>query len=600
MQAIILAAGMGKRLGDLTRANTKCMVQVNNRTLIERMLSHLKKIELQRIIIVVGYMGENVKNYIGDSVDGIPVTYLENEVYDKTNNIYSLSLAKELLKEDDTLLLESDLIIEEEILHRLIADSYPNLAVVAKFESWMDGTVVTLDEKDNILSFVPKTNFRHQDIPLYFKTVNIYKFSKEFSASHYVPFLDAYCRALGNNEYYEQVLRVITLLEKPDIKALRLASEKWYEIDDIQDLDNAETIFAEPEEKLEAYKKRRGGYWRYPELLDFSNPANFYFPTEIVKKEMAANFEMLLSSHPSDREINRLLAAKNFSLEQKYVVVHNDMPHLINTFLQINGRATGVISPFDKEHYGHLAADIIPFDAGANNSFTVDQLIKFFGEKQCTQLLLASPHSLTGKCIPRAELVRLLDWAALNQIRIILDESYIDFSDSNETMLTNTQLEKYPNVFVVRDIGVSQGIPGLKLAIGASGDQHAIDTVNRQMPRFGINSIAEFYMQIIGKYEKQLLNAREKMINQRESMYQELKKLRYLEPLPSQANFILCRVSAEIPAEDIARRLLSGYNILAQHFDEKDYSDANNYLRFSVRDENDNGKLINALRRVID
>ena len=69
---------MGKRLGDLTRANTKCMVQVNNRTLIERMLSHLKKIELQRIIIVVGYMGENVKNYIGDSVDGIPVTYLEN------------------------------------------------------------------------------------------------------------------------------------------------------------------------------------------------------------------------------------------------------------------------------------------------------------------------------------------------------------------------------------------------------------------------------------------------------------------------------------------------------------------------------------------
>ena len=310
MQAIILAAGMGKRLGDLTRGNTKCMVQVNNQTLIERMLSHLKKLELKRIIMVVGYKGENVTKYVGDFVDGIPVTYIVNPVYDKTNNIYSLFLAKELLKEDDTLLLESDLIIEEEILHRLVANSYPNLAVVAKFESWMDGTVVTLDDEDNILSFVPKTNFRHQDIPLYFKTVNIYKFSKEFSASHYVPFLDAYCRALGNNEYYEQVLRVITLLEKPDIKALRLESEKWYEIDDIQDLDNAEIIFAEPEEKLRAYQNRRGGYWRFPELIDFSNPTNCYFPTEILKKEIAANFETLLTSHPSDREVNRLLAAK--------------------------------------------------------------------------------------------------------------------------------------------------------------------------------------------------------------------------------------------------------------------------------------------------
>src|SRR5690606_12920199 len=116
---------------------------------------------------------------------------------------------------EDTLLLESDLIFEDSVLTKIIEDEYPNLALVAKYESWMDGTVVTLDEDNNIKSFLDKKHFNFNDIKNYYKTVNIYKFSKDFSATHYVPFLEAYSKALGNNEYYEQVLKVITLLDKP-------------------------------------------------------------------------------------------------------------------------------------------------------------------------------------------------------------------------------------------------------------------------------------------------------------------------------------------------------------------------------------------------
>lgn len=67
--------------------------------------------------------------------------------------------------------------------------------------------------------------------------------------------MDAYINALGCNEYYEQVLRVIALLDKPDLKALPLSGEKWYEIDDIQDLDNAESIFADEDKKLKVFQK---------------------------------------------------------------------------------------------------------------------------------------------------------------------------------------------------------------------------------------------------------------------------------------------------------------------------------------------------------
>lgn len=102
MQAIILAAGMGRRLGELTKNNTKCMVSVNGITLIDRMLSQLSSLNLSRVIIVIGYKGENLRKYIGNEYKGLKIEYIDNPVYDKTNNIYSLALAKKELQEDDT------------------------------------------------------------------------------------------------------------------------------------------------------------------------------------------------------------------------------------------------------------------------------------------------------------------------------------------------------------------------------------------------------------------------------------------------------------------------------------------------------------------
>ena len=279
MQGLILAAGMGKRLKDLTQENTKCMVKVNGVTLIDRVLHQLEKLHLSRIVIVVGYKGEKLIDYIQTLGIQTPICYVDNPIYHKTNNIYSLSLAKEYLLADDTLLLESDIIFEDSVLEILLKDPRETLALVDKYESWMDGTCVKLGEDDSIEAFVPGKKFVFEDIPVYYKTVNVYKFSKQFSETYYVPFLDAYSKALGNNEYYEQVLRVITMLDEPVIKAKKLNGQLWYEIDDIQDLDIASSMFApDTDEKVASIQARYGGYWRYPHLLDFCYLVNPYFP----------------------------------------------------------------------------------------------------------------------------------------------------------------------------------------------------------------------------------------------------------------------------------------------------------------------------------
>ena len=196
---------MGRRLGEKTRDNTKCMVEVNGVRLIDRLLGQLSALDLQRVIIVVGYKGKELCDYLhtqyGEKLTAnCKLQFAENPIYDKTNNIYSLSIVKDQLQQDDTLLIESDLIFSDRFFPMIVENMYPNLALVAKYESWMDGTMVRLDEDHHIVNFVSKEAFDYSDMDSYYKTVNIYKFSKEFLQNKYVPFLDAYTRAVGNNE----------------------------------------------------------------------------------------------------------------------------------------------------------------------------------------------------------------------------------------------------------------------------------------------------------------------------------------------------------------------------------------------------------------
>ena len=128
MQAMILAAGMGKRLKHLTENNTKCMVKVNGVSMIERALKILDKKQFSRIVIVVGYEGQKLIDFIAELEIDTSIEYVWNTDYEKTNNIYSLSLAKKYLCQEDTILLESDLVFEEKVIDMLLEDERQSLA----------------------------------------------------------------------------------------------------------------------------------------------------------------------------------------------------------------------------------------------------------------------------------------------------------------------------------------------------------------------------------------------------------------------------------------------------------------------------------------
>lgn len=601
MQAIILAAGMGKRLKDLTQNNTKCMVKVNGVTLIDRMLHQIDKQHLSRVVIVVGYEGQKLIDYIGTLDIQTPIVYVDNPIYDKTNNIYSLALAKEYLRKEDTLLFESDLIFEDSVIEALLEDPRDTLALVDKYESWMDGTCVKLGGDDSIESFVPGKKFKFNEINDYYKTVNIYKFSKHFSETHYVPFLEAYQEALGVNEYYEQVLRVITMLDDPEIKAKRLNGQLWYEIDDIQDLDIAESMFiTDDEQRVSMLQGRFGGYWRYPQLIDFCYLVNPYFPPQKLIDEIKASFEKLLTQYPSGMRVNSLLAAKNFSVHSENILVGNGAAELIKSLMERFTGKLGIIRPtFEEYSHRYSEEDIVCFWPDNDDyQYSINDLIDFFGKNPVQNLVLINPDNPSGNYIPKVDLLKLIEWTKQKNIRLLVDESFVDFADEQNNTLIDTEiLEVNRHLYVMKSISKSYGVPGLRLGVLASGDTQAIAEMKKDVAIWNINSFAEFYMQIEEKYKKDYTVALEKFRIERTRYEAELASIDGLRVIPSQANYIMAEITNGMTAAELTRVLIVEHNILIKNLLAKVNGKGKQYIRLAIRTEEEDNKLIEALRK---
>lgn len=597
MQAIILAAGMGRRLKELTQNNTKCMVKVNGVTLIDRMLHQIDNYNMSRIVIVVGFEGQRLIDYIGTLDIATPIVYVDNPIYDKTNNIYSLALAKDWLLKEDTILFESDIIFEGAVLDALVNDPRDTLALVDRYEPWMDGTCVKISDKDEITDFIPGSRFDFNDTKDYYKTVNIYKFSKNFSKTHYVPFLEAYQSALGENEYYEQVLKVIAMIDEPIIKAKRLTGQKWYEIDDEQDLDIAESLFAADDDvRVELLQSRYGGYWRYPKMIDFCYLVNPYFPPKKMRDELRASFDTLLTEYPSGMRVNSLLAAKNFGVHQENIIVGNGAAELIKSLMGVLEGKVGFIRPTFEEYPNRydVQKSVCFTPSNSDFSYTADDLISYFGRNKVDNLIIVNPDNPTGNYIKKKDLMRLISWSKEQEIKLVIDESFVDFADETDSsIIKQSILTSNTHLFVMKSISKSYGVPGLRLGVLASGDTQMIAKMKKDVSIWNINSFGEFYLQIAEKYKKNYAAALVQIRNERKRFFEALSKIDWMRVIPSQANYIMVELKKGISAKELTKTLLIKHNLIIKDLTNK--LNGKNYLRIAIRDSSDNDKLISVL-----
>ena len=542
MQVLIPAAGLGRRLGPETSDKTKAMLKVNGKTLIEWCLDAAVLHPIDRILIIVGYEKDKLMDFLGTNYKGVEILYIHNPDYASTNNIYSVYLAQDFIVEDDTLLIESDLLFEPKLLQMVIDHPSENLAIVDKYKAWMDGTVVKMNEDFSISHFVAKVDFDYAQIDEYYKTVNIYKFSKSFLNDVYVPFLTAYATALGKNEYYEQVLKVVVDLDMKHLKALPLNGEKWCEIDDIQDLDNANIKFAEPEVRYELLSKRYGGYWRFDGLIDFCYLVNPFFPPPQLVNELKFSLHKLMQSYPSGERIQAMLGGQMFGIKESHIVVGNGAAELINTVTTVLSGRFGLYGPTFEEYTSRFENIDLRVPSAEGFRYGKEDVISL--SKTNDGVILINPDNPSGNFISYAEIIEILEEFKITNKYLILDESFLDFAIGGfESSLLNTaDLERFPNLIVIKSIGKSYGVGGLRLGVMACSEESLVKSVKSAIPIWNINSVAEFYLQIIVKYSSQYKSSCNKLIEARVELFKQLQEIAYLKPFESQANYIFCQV----------------------------------------------------------
>lgn len=601
MQALMLAAGMGKRLKKYTENNTKCMLKIQGKTLIERAVEALLEAGVTKLILVIGYKGENLKKFLleecqNPKIKEMKFEFIENPIFDKTNNIYSLSLAKEELAKDDTILLESDLIYDYQLIKRLVDSKDENLVSVAKYEQWMDGTVIKIDEDRNVLEFIEKKKFSFEELDQYYKTVNIYKFSKEFAKKEFIPFLDAYIKAYGENEYYELVLKIIAHLSRSQLKAIDVSDIKWYEIDDAQDLDISNSLFSTEYDKLSYFQKRYGGYWRFNNILDYCYLVNPYFPPKSMIEKINSFSTELITQYPSGQSIQCINAGRLFDgLEEEFLCVGNGAAELINSLGRLlKGNMYVSKSAFNEYIRCFNKCNFNIYDMHEDNyKFNLKKIKTNIDDNDI--ICIVNPDNPTGAFMEYDDAIEIIEECNKKDKIVIFDESFIDFAkkDSKYTLLKNEILQKYKNLIVVKSISKSYGVPGVRLGVIASSNTELINNVRTDISVWNINSYGEYFLQIANLYKKDYVKACEKISEERQRFINSLRKIKGIDVYDSEANYVLCYLGT-INSTNIASKLIEK-NIFIKDLRTKSAFKDMNYIRLAVRTEAENEILIKEL-----
>ena len=604
MQSIILAAGLGSRLGELTKECTKCMVKINGITLIERMLRQLDRYGMDRIIIVTGYKGDILKDYVQNLRINTPVVFVDNSDYRHTNNIYSLWLTREFLEEMDSLVLESDMIFEDRVIEKMLAVDNGCGTFVARPRPWMDGSIVKLDKDNNIVYFVDDEEVKRIDPSYYHKIVSIYKFKKRYVSEKYMTYLNEYVKKNKDNNLYESLLKVIDLDVEKKIPAEILDEEQWYEINDIQDMDIAESMFADGNEKVRKYLQRYGGYWRYPAMRDFCYLVNPYFPNERFMNEMKSNFDVLVREYPSGMAVNSLLAGHFFGVRTENICVGNGTAELIKSLMEnISGNIGMVYPTFEEYPHRKKDVEVIPYYVVDKDfDYSVDDIMNYYEGKDISAIVLVNPDNPSGHFISKKDILRLEDWCRSKGRKLIVDESFIDFVEDDEwhTLLDMEVLLNHPSLIVLKSISKSFGVAGLRLGVIATADTDLIASMKKDVAIWNINSFAEYYLQIIEKYRDDYYEAMEKFKEVRRRYLDKLSKIKGFKVYPSQANYVMCHIENSVTSTELADILLNRYNVLIKNLASKEGLNKGNYVRLSVKSDEENDYIVNALMEIFN
>ena len=601
-KAIILAAGVGDRLQPFTQQFPKCLAPVCDVPILVSTLTHLSDVGVSEVVIVVGHHKEKIYERVGDTFQAVKVTYIESEKYESTNNIYSLWLAREHLAED-VLLLEADVLFERRLLERMLSHESGSLAAVSRHQTWMSGTVVSVNKSGNIQALM---DAREQgsdfDYSKVFKTVNIYLFRGDFLRRYFVPHLEAYIASGEIDEYYEVILHAMAHRGKHDLCAVQCDDLRWYEIDDESDRLAAEYLFSTQERRYEFISGEHGGYWRY-DFVDHAFLYNLYFPPEPVFTHFRNHLYDLVLNYPVAQSRLARMVGTLINQPEESIVVSNGAAELIKIIASQVTRRMIVPVPTFNEYEEVLPEEKLVRFALGPPSFQLD--VDAFAEEaarcEASIAVVVTPNNPTSISVPRADLSRLAEKLGRQDCTLVVDESFVDFARDPERATLSNEIDTYQNLVVLKSMSKAFGIGGLRLGYLLTANSEFAETVRSNVPIWNINGLAESFLRLAPRYRRQFDKSCIQVRMDRDDLYQHLNAIAGMTVYRPDANFVFCRLPDDAPSgSEVTRALFVEHNILIKHCAGKTMPDSDRYLRIASRTGAENCKLAEALAAIID
>lgn len=588
MQALILAAGYGRRMRPLSDRTHKALLPIGSTTILARIVDGLREIEVDDIAVLTGYRAEEIENYLREYCLDTRLQFINNPRYDETNNIVSLSIGLEHLQlQDDLILVECDLLFEPHLLRRLLKPDAGNIALVDHYRTGMDGTVVSVSGGVVRQVFPPHVqgpDFQYGDK---YKTLNIYRFKRDFCVNTLAPLIKVYANQVDSNSYYELVLGMLPDVPEQRIAAEVVEGEEWAEVDDPNDLAVARFQF-EPDQRAEILDRTFGGQWGF-DVLDFSFMRNSYFPPEGMVAAIRHALPALIGRYGTTQQVlNEKLGWFLGCDPQRLQTLHGGtqaFPILRDLF---SGRTVCVPVPTFGEY--RRFDDALHYEDAPG----IDLAALARATDEADVIVIVNPNNPTGTTLPTSEIYAL---AAQHPAKTFLvDESFSGFNVEPSIELA---LEREPlsNVHVLVSLSKVLGVPGLRIGYVYSHDADFIDEVGRRLPIWNMNSIAEYFLELVLKFRPELAASFEQTVRDREELRETMCTLPGIAQVyPSGGDFLLVRLDAPSAAGHRLRRLL----LAEEGIEVKDVShrlpDDSAYLRIAVRKPDENQVLVDALR----
>lgn len=603
MQALILADREIIGLTGLGNSNEPWMVEIDGVPIIERMLTQLDNSVVSRIILITRDNKESLIEFTKRLNLKTELVFLENKFYKESKSIYSIFLGREYLSMDDTVILNSQLVLEDNLLESILETDGECVVSVDIYKNWMTGKPVFVDGNARVLSVGQEPQMASTLQLNSYRMVGICKFDMNFTKKYFVPVLETIIDVQGDSLEYSEPLNVIAMSNDTRIKALRVSNAVWREINNTEDINQATILFSKDKKSVaDKMLGSWGGYWRYPDYLDYFYLVTPYYPPRELVEELQNNFKVLLEQYPSGMRVNAELAASAFGVSPESIIVGNGAAELIKSMMGFIKGETGFVRPtFDEYPNRYTEIETVNYLVESEDfSYSASDLIEYFDKTTISNLVLVNPDNPSGNYIPKNDMLRMISWARDKGIKIIIDESFVDFSDEiNSSLIDQEILNQYPNLYVIKSISKSYGVPGLRLGVLASGDKRLISRMKVDVSIWNINSFAEFYMQICGKYRDSYIKSLDEFRKERTRFISKLQNLRYIRVIPSQANYLMVELLDGLDAEELKQRMLLEKKVFIKTLSKK-IKGKKQYLRIAIRNEADNDMFIQKLAETLN